>query len=401
MIVNRRVLGAGAVLALVLSAVVFFSRPADPFAGSAITRPAFTSLTYAIQVFGWWDTGQFGYQMDSVLMLGFNTIKQTFPWRDLEPAQGAWDFTQADRILQEAQRRNLRVVARLGQVPGWAAANAVITSDNHDSPPQRMEDWANYCSVIAQRYRGRITAYQVWNEPNLSREWGDQPPDAAAYTRLLAACSQAIRAADPDARVISAGLAPTGTHSSEAVPDDVFLDAMYRAGFQQYVDAVGVHAPGYSAPEYGPDDAERDGRGRWSSFRRPEDLRKIMIAYGDAGRQMAILEMGFTTDPVNEAYRWFAVDEETRRDYILRAYDYIALHWRPWVGLVTAIYMQKPGWNQQDEEYWFSLSTFDRFHSPAFMAMMGMPKYCGDVVIPEGKEGATEEEYLGNLRTCP
>jgi polysaccharide biosynthesis protein PslG len=378
----------------------YSTRPTDPFKGYEVTNPAFTPLTYGIQVFGWWDDGRFGYQMDSVQMLGFNTIKHTFPWRDMEPLEGIWDFRQSDRIMDEAERRGIRVVARLGQSPDWAFTTEYVSDDDHDTPPDDLNTFGNYCRVVAERYKGRMLGYQIWNEPNLSREWGARMPNAAEYTELLRVCSEAIRNVDPDAKIISAGLAPTGTQDATAQPDDVYLDAMYRAGFQQYVDAVGVHAPGFSAPSYGPDDAERDGRGRWASFRRVEDLRKIMLLYNDGARQMAILEFGYTTDPINDAYRWFAVTEEQRAIYMLEAYDYMAEHWRPWVGLVSAIYMQKPGWTEQNEEYWWSLSTFDRFHSPAFMAMMGMPKYCGDVVLnPE--ENASEEEYLGNLKSCP
>jgi polysaccharide biosynthesis protein PslG len=404
MMFRKYALGASVAFALFLLVGVFavWQRAnQDPFAGDQITNPAFPSLTYSIQVFGWWDDGRFGYQMDSVVMLGFNTIKHTFAWRDMEPQKGVWAYTEADRILDEAEKRNLHVIARLGQVPDWAIASDIISNDDTDAPPNDLADWANYCGVVATRYKGRITGYQIWNEPNLSREWGNQAPDAVGYTALLKACSEAIRAIDPDAKIISAGLAPTGTQDDTAHRDDVYLDALYRAGFQQYIDAVGVHAPGFSAPSYGPDDAERDGRGRWASFRRVEDLRKIMVAYGDASRQMAILEIGYTTDPLHPEYSWFAVTEAQRKDYMLEAYAYMAEHWRPWVGLVSAIYMQKPGWTQDNEEYWWSLSTFDRFHSPAFMAMMGMPKYCDNLVIEAGKAGASEEEYIGNVRACP
>ena len=82
---------------------------------------------------------------------------------------------------------------------------------------------------------------------------------------------------------------------------------MYRQGFQQYVDVVGVHAPGYAPPEIGPDDEE--AKQRWFTFRRVEDLRKIMLNYGDEARQMAIMEVGYTTDRVNPAYQWFGVSE--------------------------------------------------------------------------------------------
>ena len=134
-----------------------------------------------------------------------------------------------------------------------------------------------FCGVLADRYKGRIAAYQVWNEPNLSREWGNRPPDAAGYVGLLKACSDAIRAADPAAIIISAGLAPTGTYDDSAHPDDIYLQAMYDAGFQHYVDAVGMHAPGFSAPEVAPE----DGAGRTALFHLPPRRRPAP----DHGRQ--------------------------------------------------------------------------------------------------------------------
>src|SRR5688572_16317659 len=89
--------------------------PPDDFAASAITQRTFPSLTYSIQGFFWWDSGQTGVQMDWVRMMSFSHIKQTFAWRDLEAEKGEWDFAQSDRILDEAERRGLRTIARLGQ----------------------------------------------------------------------------------------------------------------------------------------------------------------------------------------------------------------------------------------------------------------------------------------------
>jgi hypothetical protein len=170
--------------------------------------------------------------------------------------------------------------------------------------------------------------------------------------------------------------------------DDIYLNDMYGADFQQYVDVVGLHAPGFSDPEYGPDDAERDGRGRWATFRRVEDLRKIMIQNGDAARQVAILEVGWTTDPVNTAYSWFAVDEKTQGENLVRAYEYAAEHWRPWVGLMSTIYIAKPTWTPENEEYWWAITRPETHVTrPAFSDLARMPKYCGDITIPERSPG--------------
>jgi polysaccharide biosynthesis protein PslG len=382
---------------MLLAAFVMLRPPADPFRGNAITDPAFPSLTYGIQAFLWWDGGEVGLNLDYVTTMGFTHVKQTFAWQDLEAKRGAWDFTQSDRILDELEKRRLKLVVRLGETPDWARHEIDPEADIHDTPAADLSDWANYCGTLAARYKGRIAAYQIWNEPNLSREWGGRPPNAVDYVELLKACSEAIRAADPDAILISAGLSPTGNEDARALRDDIYLDQMYQAGFQQYIDVVGVHAPGFTAPEVDPAAAPA---GRWASFRRVEDLRKIMIDNGDAARQIAILETGWTIDPVHPQYSWFAVDETTQARNLRGAYEYAAENWRPWVGLMSAIYLAKPIWTEDDEEYWWSI-TFpgpnpgDIFTRPAFDQLTRMAKYCGDQIMParDGEEFIPVEPY--------
>lgn len=384
-------------IGLGLEAFVLDDATRDPFVGNAIEDPPFTSLTYSIQGFFWWDTGHAGVHLDWVRnMLNFSAVKHTFPWSLMELRPNEWDFTHSDRIVDEVTRRNLDLIVRLGQVPAWATSGDTSALD---TPPDDLATWANYCRTISERYTGRVRAYQVWNEPNLNREWGNQPPDAHAYVELLRACSAAIRQADPNAIVISAGLAPTGNLDETAIRDDIYLDSLYRAGFQQSIDVVGVHATGYGPPSYGPDDAVADGRGRWASFRRIEDLRKIMIQHDDAARQMAILEFGWTTDTVNADYRWFAVTPEQQGQYIVEAYRYAYENWSPWVGLMSLIYLPDPAWTENDEEWWWAITDHGLSLRPAFYAINAADKFCGDQVVPGWRDGWSVEEW--NERRIP
>jgi hypothetical protein len=358
---------------------------ADPLRPDAVENPPFTSLSYGVQAFLWWNDGwSAGKHMDWVLMMQFTHVKQSFPWRLLEPEPGVWVWDQADFIINELEKRDLRIVARLDQTPAWALPDDLADREGFiDAPAEDLRNWQNYCGTLAERYQGRIKAYQIWNEPNLTREWGSQPPDAARYVELLRVCSEAIRAADPEAIIISAGLAPTGNLDALAMRDDIYLQQLYDHGFERYIDVVGVHAPGYSAPSYGTDDAERDGRQRWQSFRRVEDLRRIMVENGDAARQMAILEFGYTTDTQNPVYSWFAVTPEQQAEYIVDAYRYAAENWRPWVGLMSLIYIANPVWTEENEEFWWALDNPVTFETrPAFAAVIQMEKYCGDIVLP-------------------
>jgi hypothetical protein len=376
-------------IALTVYLAVRSDEPDDPFRGDAITDAPFASLTYGVHTFLWWDSNMAGLHMDWVDLMSFTHVRQTYAWQDVEPEQGEWRFDNGDRILDGLEARGLQLVMRLSDIPDWAHPGLPPKAGAGyiDAPPDAayMDAWATYCGTVAGRYTGRVAAYQIWNEPNLAREWGNNPPDAAAFVAMLAACSDAIRAADPDAVIISPGLSPTGNNDAIAIPDDVFLQQMYDADFAPYVDVVGAHAPGFSAPTMSPDDAEAEGRGRWATFRRIEDLRRVMVRNGDAATQMAILETGYTIDPRPDSdYHWFAVDVDTQAQYMVEAYTYAAENWRPWVGLMTVIYIPNPDWTMEDEQYWWSITDPEMASiRPAFALLARMPKYCGDVVIPE------------------
>ncbi|GAB1422339.1 hypothetical protein MASR2M15_25680 [Anaerolineales bacterium] len=87
-------------------------------------------------------------------------------------------------------------------------------------------------------------AIEVWNEPNLSREWPEGQISGSAYTSMLAQAYGAIKAANGSTMVISAALAPTGAEAAfpgRVINDDNFLRDMVNAGALNYMDCVGVH----------------------------------------------------------------------------------------------------------------------------------------------------------------
>ena len=161
------------------------------------------------------------------------------------------------------------------------------------------------------------------------------------------------------------------------MPDTAFLQGMYDAGAAAYFDVLGANAPGYKAPpELDPAAAEAPeyGGGRWFAFRHVEDLRALMVANGDGHKQVAILELGWTTDQVNPDYAWHAVDEATQADYLVRAYQYAAAHWRPWVGLMTTIYIAEWEWTPENEQWWWAIVLPDGTPRPAYFALKEMEK---------------------------
>ncbi len=370
-----------------------YSGPLDP---EPITGPRFTSLSYGIQAFLWWDPTARPFDLEQARQMNFSAIKQIFAWEDIERVLGAYDWSIADEVVSEVNHRELRLVARVDHPPQWAI---VDPATRPDGIPFDVEAYAAYCGALAGRYRGRIAAYQVWNEPNLQREWAGHSPDAAGYVTLLGACYRANKAADPDAIVISAGLAPTETEPPIAVPDERYLQQMFDAGLSAVYDVLGLHAPGYNnPPETSPDEAEAAGQRRWMVFRHVEDMRRIQIANGDAHKQVAILEFGWHVNPgIHPDYAWFAVNEATQAAYLVGAYHYAAEHWRPWVGLMSTIYLGAPGWTEQNEEYWWSVTTWtDGVYAvrQAYIDLANMEKVMDDEVIPARDPGDVHHEPL-------
>jgi len=252
--------------------------------------------------------------------LGASTIVQFFPWAYAEPAQGQYDWFHADRIVRHARRQGLRIIARLGLVPAWARPNQADTPTTLNFlPDESFEDFARYAGAFAERYRDAIDAIIIWNEPNLSFEWGYRPVDPAAYVRLLRASHQQIKAANPDAQVLAGALAPTLEQpgSAAGLNEIDFLTAMYQAGAAPYLDALAIHTYGFRDPPVAEPAPER------LNFRRAELLREIMIAQGDAEKPVMITESGWNDHP-----RWAAAVRPSQRSaYTIQAFKYAEANW--------------------------------------------------------------------------
>ena len=199
---------------------------------------------------------------------------------------------------------------------------------------------------------------------------------------MLKASFQTIKAADPQALVISAGMSPTTTDNDQAMPDLKFIQQMYAAGASSSIDVLGVHAEPFKADpcadpavvaqdpvltNYDPSPVELK---RAYAFRHVEDVRALMVQQGDASKQVSILEMGWTTDArPGSPYAWFAVDREQQAKSLVAAFQCARQNWQPWIGAMVVIYIPDPHWTQQDEQYWWSITNPDGTPRPAYTAL--------------------------------
>ena len=216
-----------------------------------------------------------------------------------------------------------------------------------------MEDYGDFVEAVARRYRGRIEHYQIWNEPNLTSEWGNRPVNAAEYVDLLRIAYTRIKRADPEAFVISAALAPTIEESSSAMSDIKYLDEMYRLGAAQYFDILSVQAYGLRS---GPDDRRMDDND--VNFSRPQLLREVMVRHDDARKPVWAAEVGWNARPesVTKPAIFGRVSEETQSRYTVRAFERAREEW-PWMGVMAIWFFKRADYNWTEEPMYYFRMT--------------------------------------------
>jgi hypothetical protein len=152
-------------------------------------------------------------------------------------------------------------------------------------------------------------AIEVWNEPNIDREWPAGSINGGSYTQMLARAFNAIKSRSPNTLVISGAPAPTGFFGaagcgSGGCNDDVFMQQMAQAGAAQYMDCVGLH---YNEGIIPPTQTSGDPRGEYPTYYFGSMLARGYNPFG--GKPVCFTELGYLsgdgfTTPIPAAFGW-------------------------------------------------------------------------------------------------
>ena len=217
---------------------------------------------------------------------------------------------------------------------------------------------------MVNRYKGRIKYYQIWNEPNIYPEWGEQPVDAAQYVELLKVGYTRAKEADPNCVVLSAGLAPTLEMGPMNLSDLVFLEQMYEAGAKDYFDILAVMGYGLWT---GPTD-RRVSPDR-TNFSRPLLIRQIMVEHGDEGKPIWAMEMGWNAVPPHLPAPFGRVSEEQQARYAVQAYRRAQEEW-PWMGVIFYWFFKRADEREINQPfYYFRMVDPDFTPRPVYWAL--------------------------------
>jgi len=185
--------------------------------------------------------------------LGAVTCRLQLHWGRIEDpfGLGLRDWRDFDAMVADAAAAGVQVLPLLHGVPRFIAHSS-------STPPLRSRyeraKWGQFVSDAVRRYgpggtfwaehpllpKLPVTAWQVWNEPNLPNNFGGKV-DVSQYRDLLRMTAQAIHAVDPEAEVVTAGIFKFDVGPG-AIPMGNFVKRLYRLkGVEQWFDVLALH----------------------------------------------------------------------------------------------------------------------------------------------------------------
>lgn len=287
---------------------------------------------------------------------GFGWVRQRFDWGLLEPTPGAYHWQTSDALLQAIEATELIPMIVLDGSPAWARAPVdVMPTANPLAPPADPATFARFVAAFAARYQDTLRYYQLWDEPNIAPHWGNRMIEPVAYAQLLKAVVPALRAADPDAVVITAALAPTRDRGHLAIDEVYFLERLYAAGAAPFFDVVAAQPFGFG---YTPDDTR--ARTDILNFQRVKLLRRTMRAAGDGHKPLWAVRYGWNTY-ANSPWRTVRPADQTA--FATRALTIAAQQW-PWLTAMGWA-LDQPAAPSTDPSWGFALTPAlaDAFHT--------------------------------------
>lgn len=249
---------------------------------------------------------------------GAQVVRLPITWHLFE-ARGprltdAWFWDALDKNINAIEASGAQVIIQMAQTPCWAssAPDKHCQDANYTAylkyPPTNPAHYGKALARLAARYKGRILAYEIWNEPNLTVNWPPYQPravlndaynsfidltTAAQYTALVKASYSRLKAADPNAFVLAGSIAGG---------DAAYVTALYQSGIKGYFDALSMHpytdvAPNTGNMSYGPSECPATviEPKIWCFKLGVERIKQAMLKAGDA-RKIWFTEFGFDSN---------------------------------------------------------------------------------------------------------
>ncbi|MDI6772970.1 MAG: beta-galactosidase [bacterium] len=316
--------------------------------------PAATSLLIGVQSDIQPDTEPAIRRREIALMqnAGIAWVRIVLNWYAAEPRKGEYNeeyLKDLESLVDEIRGAGMRVMLLVLATPPWANPRG------WDAPPLRMRDLGDFVGFAVRRFSSRVKHWEIWNEPDWHEFW-KPAPDVRGFVEMLREAYTNGKAADPQATFISGGLAGNNTD---------YLRQMYALGASPFFEVLGVHPYVF---QRSPDVVHPHVR---NSFHGLGELRKIMVANGDAAKPIWITEMSWPTNrrAPGATGDWAeGVNQATQAAYLSRAYEKIAAEY-PFVQVAMWYNLRDKGTNPTLAYHNYGLVQHNFEPKPAYFAL--------------------------------
>ncbi len=213
---------------------------------------------------------------DRIAEAGIGWVRIDFLWSVVEPERDIYEWAFYDRLVDRLEARGLRILANFHDTPSWATGGPSFSGVPND--PGEVRELLYLAST---RYRGRIHAWGLWNEPNLVRFWAGTRQEY--IDTILLPGIEALEAGDPGALVT----APDTAHLSNSLWWYWLEDVIAAAGDRLHVVSHHVYPSEHSAQQV-TEDLDEDPRYPWED----ESVREVLELSGWSGRPFWLTETG-------------------------------------------------------------------------------------------------------------
>jgi len=384
-------------LVLVLLAILPAVALGLPAAASAAQSPG----VHGHVLWGQVDDAEMDRQLDAAKAGGVRVMRVDVGWSTLEEKgkgqYNSWYLSRIDRLVDAANQRGVKLLLSVMFTPCWAStAPADLKQDCSSGwwgrgvssyAPSDPTDYADAMTYLVQRYRGRVGAWELWNEPNLDSFW-ISPNPAADYTRLVRETYPRVKQADPGATIVAGALSNS---------DHEFAQRLYQEGIGGHFDAFSFHP--YSG-DHSPMDPLSDPWASASFIRGVPAVREVMTAHGD-NRPVWLTEFGYNTSAIRDDEPWLdGVDEATQARHLQDAFAQV----QKWGYVDAAIWynLKDRGTDPYEALDHFGLLRHDESRKPAFEAFKasaaamssGQPAPTGTSSKPGNRKGNRKSRRL-------
>ena len=345
---NRRIPSQSST-AIIFATVLLFGAlfgASSAFASDVATRSVSPFGACSHMLWGY-STSEIDREMDALQTVGAKWLRVDVSWRDVETSDDSYNASvlrSLDYVVSSASARGIGVQAVVIEFPDWANRGKGMWA-----PPADDAKFGEFMHYIASRYAGRITYWELANEVNETDFWAvPRASSPARYAAFLKAGYAGVKAGNPSAKVISAGLAGS---------DYNYLQEMYDAGAGDSFDLLGVHPYTRGRSPYAV-----DANTPSSTFDGLAIMKSTMDRNGDAGKKIWATEVGWQTSSVG---KFVSLDQQG--EYVFDAYKRIYEEF-PYVETLFCYSLRNGGTSSSSSVDNYGLLNRDYSQKPAFAA---------------------------------